>query len=56
MRPLVARCHFGLGALYSGTARGDQARAELGQAAELFRSMGMTLFLSRAEAALRQLG
>ncbi len=56
MRPLAARCHFGLGALYSETARGDQSRAELGRATELFRSMGMTLWLSRAEAALRQLG
>src|SRR3972149_11032024 len=56
MRPLVARCHFGFGAPYSGAAPGGAARAELGQAAELFRSMGMTLFLSRAEAALRQLG
>ncbi len=54
MRPLLARCHLGLGALYSRTARGDQARAELGRAAELFRSMGMTFWQARAEAFLNE--
>ncbi|MBI2080770.1 MAG: hypothetical protein HYT86_03440, partial [candidate division NC10 bacterium] len=52
MRPLVAHCHLGLGALYPKVARLEQARAELSSAVELFRSMEMTLWLSQAEAAL----
>jgi tetratricopeptide (TPR) repeat protein len=52
MRPLVAHCHLGLGALYPKVARLEQARAELSSAFELFRSMEMTSWLSLAEAAL----
>lgn len=52
LRPLLGHCHLALGALYFRMARGDQARAELARAIELFRSMGMAFWLSRAEAAL----
>ncbi|MBI4588926.1 MAG: AAA family ATPase [Candidatus Rokubacteria bacterium] len=52
MRPLLAHCHFGLGALYGRMGRLDQARWELSAAIHLFSSLEMTLWLGRAEAAL----
>jgi hypothetical protein len=54
MRPLAAHCHRGLGTLYGKVGRQDQARAELSTAIELYRAMGMTFWLSGAEAALAQ--
>src|SRR5262249_61831460 len=52
MRPLVAHCHFGLGTLYRRT--GDQAKAQehLTTAATMYREMGMTFWLEKAEAAM----
>lgn len=52
MRPLVAHCHLGLGALYRQLERLEPARGELSAAVELFRSMGMTFWLPTAEAEL----
>ncbi|MBI3329284.1 MAG: tetratricopeptide repeat protein, partial [Nitrospinae bacterium] len=52
MHPVLAHCHLGLGALYRQMGRLKQARSELSAAIELFRSMEMTLWLPRAEAAL----
>jgi tetratricopeptide (TPR) repeat protein len=52
MRPLVAHCHLGLGTLYAKAGRQEQARAELSVAVELYRTMDMTFWLPRAEAAL----
>jgi class 3 adenylate cyclase/tetratricopeptide (TPR) repeat protein len=54
MRPLVARCHLGLGMLYGKIDRREQARAELSTAIELYRAMEMTSWLRQAEAALAQ--
>jgi tetratricopeptide (TPR) repeat protein len=54
MRPLVAHCHHGLGRLYGQTGRGEQARAALSTAIELYRAMDMTFWLPQAEAALAQ--
>jgi class 3 adenylate cyclase/tetratricopeptide (TPR) repeat protein len=54
MRPLLAHCHLGLGALYGKVGRQDQARAELSTAIELYRSMEMTFWLPQAEAALAE--
>jgi tetratricopeptide (TPR) repeat protein len=54
MRPLVAHCHHGLGRLYGQTGRGEQARAVLGAAIDLYRAMDMTFWLPQAEAALAQ--
>jgi tetratricopeptide (TPR) repeat protein len=54
MRPLVAHCHHGLGRLYATIGRGEQARAELSAAIDLYRAMEMTLWLPQAEAALTQ--
>ena len=52
MRPLMARCHLGLGILYSRIGRREPARTELSTALTLLRSMGMTFWLPQAEAAL----
>jgi class 3 adenylate cyclase/tetratricopeptide (TPR) repeat protein len=52
MRPLVAHCHLGLGRLYGQTGRGEQARAALTTAIDLYRAMDMTFWLPQAEAAL----
>jgi tetratricopeptide (TPR) repeat protein len=52
MRPLQAHCHLGLGRLYGQTGRGEQARAALSSAIDLYRAMDMTFWLPQAEAAL----
>jgi tetratricopeptide (TPR) repeat protein len=54
MRPLVAHCHYGLGRLYGQTGRGEEARAALSTAIELYRAMDMTFWLPQAEAVLAQ--
>jgi hypothetical protein len=56
MRPLLAHCHLGLGTLCSKIGRREEARAELAAATELYRSMEMTFWLPRAEAALAGIG
>ena len=56
MRPLQAHCHRGLGTLYSQVGRAQQARASLGTAIELYRTMEMTFWLPQTEAALAQTG
>jgi len=55
MRPLVAHCHHGLGRLYHQTGRGEQARAALTTALDLYRGMDMTFWLPQAEAILTQM-
>ena len=52
MRPLVAHCHLGLGNLSRRT--GDRAKAEehLAGAKAMYREMGMSFWLEKAEAAL----
>lgn len=50
MRALLAHCHLGLGILHRRVGHGEQACAELSAAVELFRSMKMTFWLTRAEA------
>ena len=54
MRPLQAYCHHGLGRLYGQMGRGEQARAALSMALELYQAMEMTFWLPQAEAALAQ--
>lgn len=56
MHPLLARCRLGLGILSHKAGRPDQARSELASAVELFRSMGMAFWLTRAEANLTTAG
>lgn len=55
MRPLIARCHLGLGTLCRRMGKRADARRELETAADLLRSMGMTLWLEQAEAELAAL-
>jgi tetratricopeptide (TPR) repeat protein len=54
MRPLVAHCHLGLGKLYRAIDRGEQARAELSTAIDLYHTMDMTFWLPQAEVALAE--
>ncbi len=54
LRPLMAHCHFGLGALYAKIDRREQACAELSAAIALYRAMDMTFWLPQADAALAQ--
>jgi tetratricopeptide (TPR) repeat protein len=54
MRPLMAHCNRGLGRLYYQTSRGEQARAALTTAIDLYRAMDMAFWLPQAEAALAQ--
>jgi tetratricopeptide (TPR) repeat protein len=54
MRPLQAHCHLGLGTFYAQTGQRQQAHTALSTAIDLYRAMGMTLWLPQAEAALAQ--
>ncbi len=54
MRPLIAHCHLGLGTMYLKIGWRQQAHAELSTASEPFGAMEMTVWLTRAEAALAQ--
>jgi tetratricopeptide (TPR) repeat protein len=49
MRPLVAHCHLGLGKLYHRTDKREQAREHLATATAMYREMGMTYWLEKAE-------
>jgi tetratricopeptide (TPR) repeat protein len=50
MRPLVAHCHLGLGKLYRRTDKREQAQEHLAAATTMYREMGMTYWLEKAEA------
>jgi tetratricopeptide (TPR) repeat protein len=52
MRPLVAHCHLGLGRVYRRTGDRAGAQEHLTTASTMYREMGMTFWLERAEAAL----
>ena len=52
MRPLVAHCHLGLGKLYRRTGQREQAREHLTIATTMYREMGMTYWLEKAETEL----
>jgi tetratricopeptide (TPR) repeat protein len=55
LRPLVAHCHLGLGRLYRRTGTREQAQEHLTTATTMYREMGMTYWLEKAEAELGQL-
>src|SRR5690348_5178979 len=55
MRPLVAHCHLGLGKLYRRSEKREQASEHLTIAATMYREMGMTGWLERVEAQLKDL-
>jgi tetratricopeptide (TPR) repeat protein len=54
MRPLVAHCHLGLGKLYRRTDKREQAQEHLATATTMYREMGMTYWLEKAEAAMSE--
>jgi tetratricopeptide (TPR) repeat protein len=56
MRPLVAHCHLGLGKLYKRTGQRERAQEHLATATTMYREMGMTYWLEKAEAEMRELG
>ena len=49
MRPLVAHCHLGLGKLYRRTGKRERANEHLATATTMYREMGMTYWLEKAE-------
>jgi tetratricopeptide (TPR) repeat protein len=55
MRPLVAHCHLGLGKLYRRTGKREQAQEHLATATTMYREMGMTYWLEKAEAEMGEL-
>jgi hypothetical protein len=52
----VAHCHLGLGKLYRGTGKRQEARDQLTTATTMYREMGMAYWLEKAEAELTELG
>jgi tetratricopeptide (TPR) repeat protein len=56
MRPLVAHCHLGLGKLYLRTDKREQSQEHRTSATTMYRDMGMTYWLEKAEAEMRELG
>jgi hypothetical protein len=53
MRPLVAHCHLGLGKLYRRTGKRELAHEHLTTATTMYREMGMTYWLEKAEAEIK---
>ena len=55
MRPLAAHCHLGLGKLYRRAGKREQALELLTTVMTMYREMGMTYWLEKAEAEARDL-
>jgi hypothetical protein len=55
MRPLLARCHLGLGKLYKHTGRRQRAEAHLATATMMCREMNMQFWLVQAGVEMRGL-
>ncbi len=49
MRPLLARCHFGLGQLNRKRGKPEEAKEHLSTAIKMFREMDMRSYLEKAE-------
>jgi tetratricopeptide (TPR) repeat protein len=56
MRPLLARCHLGIGRLYLHAGDRDRAADHLLTATRLFSAMDMPLWFRQAASSLRELG
>ena len=54
MGPLLARCHLGRGKLYRRTGKGQEAQEHLATAVAMYREMGMTYWIERAEVDLTE--
>jgi class 3 adenylate cyclase/tetratricopeptide (TPR) repeat protein len=55
MKPLVARCHLGLGALLRRAGMVSESRAQLAKASDMFRAMTMSFWSEQTEAELQRL-
>jgi hypothetical protein len=55
-RPLAAHCHLGLGKLYHRTDKREQAQEHLTTATTMYRKMGMTYWLEKADAEMTEPG
>jgi len=53
---LIAHCHAGLAKLYRRTGKGEQAQEHLTTATAMYREMGMTYWLEKAEAEMKAAG
>ena len=56
LRPLMARCHLGLGALYRRAGTRQQAGEHLTTAGTMFGEMDMRFWREQAETELKELG
>jgi hypothetical protein len=54
MRPLVAHCHLGVGKLYRGTGKREQAHEHLTTAITMYREMDMPFWLEKVETEMRE--
>ena len=52
MRPLIAHCHLGFGKLYRRSGDDVKAQEHMTTATTMYREMGMTFWLEKAEAEL----
>jgi class 3 adenylate cyclase/tetratricopeptide (TPR) repeat protein len=50
LRPMIAHCHLGFGKLYRRTDKREQAQEHLTTATTMYREMGMTYWLEKANA------
>ena len=55
MRPLLAHCHSGLGQVYIIRGKTSEARSEIETAMELYRSMGMGLWMPQIQFAFDEI-
>ena len=55
MRPLIAHCHAGLAKLCHRTGKPEQEREHLATATTMYREMGMTYWLEKMNAEMREL-
>ena len=52
----MAHCHLGLGKLYRRTIKREQAQEHLATATTMYREMGMTYWLEKAEREVSRVG
>jgi tetratricopeptide (TPR) repeat protein len=55
MRPLVAHCYLGLGKLFRRNGKFERAQEHLTTASTMYREMGMTYWLEKAETEMGEL-
>jgi class 3 adenylate cyclase/tetratricopeptide (TPR) repeat protein len=55
MRPLIAHCHVGLAKLHRGAGKRAESDQHLATATSMYRDMGMTYWLKKAEREIKEL-